>query len=264
MFMFSHIVGKMFNKGIVEPPIVKQKCFATIQENEEVELLKLKYEKLQFIEETEKEREKTVESKASMFIGSTSIMGAIIIGCANLVLDGTYAYSYVNMCVLSFMLILIYCLGCSIIYSILTLRKRKLWYLGIDDLQNTTNKKEYYTKLIDSTIIIIKHNEIVINSKVDLMQKAQQCFVSFWIWSGVFFVNLLAYHVFHAYGVWMSFETMIGVFVTLILSCIIYLILKNVVDNLKKDAGDNELPDVETEIRSVCMMMVSKEERGTE
>ena len=98
------------------------------------------------------------------------------------------------------MLILIYCLGRSIIYSILTLRKRTFWYLGIDDLQNTTNRKEHYKKLIKSTIKIIKHNEAVINSKVDSMQTAQESFVNFWIWSGLFFVNLLVYHFLHAYG----------------------------------------------------------------
>lgn len=122
-----------------------------VQGNDEIEFLKLKYEKLQYIDEKERERDKTIENKASMFIGSTSIMGAIIIGCANLVSNGSSTYSYVNMCILLFMLILIYCLGRSITYSVLTLRKRKFWNLGVDDLENTTNKKDHYKKLIDST-----------------------------------------------------------------------------------------------------------------
>ena len=58
-----------------------------------------------------------------------------------------------------FLCILIFCLGRSITYSVLTLRKRRFWYLGIDDLENTGNKEEYYKKLIDSTIRIIKHNQ---------------------------------------------------------------------------------------------------------
>lgn len=259
MFMLTRIVDNMLNRWINKSSLVQQKNHTTTLENNEVELLKLKYEKLQYIEEKENERDKTVESKASMFIGSTSIMGAIIIGCANLVLDGTNTISYVNLCVFSFLLILIYCLGRSIIYSVLTLRKRKFWSLGIDDLQNTTNKKDYYIKLIDSTIKIIKHNEILINSKVDLMQIAQQSFVSFWIWSGVFFVNLLAYHVCHAYGIGMSWDTMIKVFVTLLLSGIVYLVLANMVDSLKREKED-ETPNVDDQIHSVCMMAVSKEE----
>lgn len=255
--MFSRIVSYLLNSGNVDTPKVKQKDMAALLVNDEIELLKLKYEKLQYIEEKEKERDKTVENKASMFIGSTSIMGAIIIGCANLVLDGDQVYSYVNMCILVFMLILIFCLGRSIIYSVLTLRKRKFWYLGIDDLQNIINEKDYYTRLIDSTIKIIRHNETVINSKVDLMQMAQQSFVSFWIWSGVFFVNLLAYHVFHAYGIGMSWDMMFKVLVTLILSAVVYMVVDNVVENLKQDEGDNDVPDVEDEIRAVCLMAVN-------
>lgn len=258
MFMLTHIVDNMLNRWINKSSLVQQKNHTTTSENSEVELLKLKYEKLQFIEEKENERDKTVESKASMFIGSTSIMGAIIIGCANLVLDGTNTISYVNLCVFSFLLILIYCLGRSIIYSVLTLRKRKFWSLGIDDLQNTTNKRDYYTKLIESTIKIIKHNETVINSKVDLMKIAQQSFVSFWIWAGVFFVNMLAYHIFHAYGIGMSWDTMIKVLVTLLLSGIVYLVLANMVDSLKRE--EDETSNVEDKIHAVCMMAVSREE----
>lgn len=265
MFMlFSRIVSRMLKKEDGCSPVLTQKNQTVASKNDEVELLMLKYEKLQYIQEKEKERNKTVENKASMFIGSTSIMGAIIIGCVNLVLNGNKTYSYVNMCILLFMLILIYCLGRSITYSVLTLRKRKFWYLGIDDLQNTTNKKEYYTKLIDSTIKIIKHNQTVINNKVDLMQIAQESFVSFWIWSGVFFVNLLLYQLFHAYDIGLSRHTMIMVLMTMLLSGVVYLIVTNVVESLKIEDDDMEMPDVEADIRSVCMVMVSRKDNDEE
>lgn len=232
--------------------------------NEEVELLKLKYEKLQYIDEKERERDKTVENKASMFIGSTSIMGAIIIGCANLVLDSSNAYSYVNLCILSFMVILIYYLGRSIMYSVLTLRKRTFWFLGVNDLENTTNKKQHYKKLIESTIKIIKHNEAVINSKVDSMQIAQESFVNFWIWSGVFFVNLLAYHVFHAYGIGLSWDTLLWVLITMTISGIGYLVVSTMVNRLKKTDEDEARPNVDEDIRAVCLMAISRIEEGTE
>lgn len=259
MFMFFCKNNKKLNTDKSSRPDVKQQD-NTIKEGEEVELLRMKYEKLQFIEQKENERDKTVENKASMFIGSTSIMGAIIIGCANLVLDGSNAYSYVNMCILLFMLILIYCLGRSITYSVLTLRKRKFWYLGIDDLQNTTNKKDHYIKLIDSTIRIIKHNQGVINSKVDYMQIAQESFVNFWIWSGLFFINLLAFHVFHAYGIGLSWNTTLWVLLTFLLSGIGYLMMAGMVDKLRKTDEDEIIPTVDDEIRAVCMMSVSREE----
>lgn len=265
MFMlFSRIVSYLLKKEDGDSPAIKQKNQIVASKNDEVELLMLKYEKLQYIQEKEKERNKTVENKASMFIGSTSIMGAIIIGCVNLVLNGNKTCSYVNMCILLFMLILICCLGCSITYSVLTLRKRLFYHLGIDDLQNTTNKKEFYTKLIESTIKIIKHNQTLINSKVDLMQIAQESFVSFWIWSGVFFVNLLLYQLFHAYDVGLSRSTMIMVLMTMLLSGVVYLLVIEVIESLKKEDGDKETPNVEAEIRSVCMIMVSKEDNDEE
>ena len=224
----------------------------------DIELLKLKYEKLLYIDEKERDRDKTVETKASMFIGSTSIMGAIIIGSANLVSDSTSTLSYVNTCILLFMCILIFCLGRSITYSVLTLRKRRFWYLGIDDLENSGNKKDYYVKLIDSTIKIIKHNEGVINSKVDSMQVAQESFVDFWIWSGIFFINLVLFHLFHAYGIGWSSDMLIRVVMTMMLSGVVFLVVNTRVERLKTTGEDEHVPDVDKEIRAVCMMAVSK------
>lgn len=260
MLMFFSLIRNIINSNTPASSDKKHQNNNWVCENDEVDLLKLKYEKLQYIDEKERERDKTVENKASMFIGSTSIMGAIIIGCANLVSDGANTYSYVNMCILAFMLILIYCLGRSIIYSILTLRKRTFWYLGIDDLQNTTNKKEHYQKLIDSTIKIIKHNEAVINSKVDSMQTAQESFVNFWIWSGLFFVNLLAFHFLHAYGIGLTWDTILWIIITMALSGIGYLVIANLVSRLKKTDEDDARPNVDDAIRAVCLMAVSQME----
>lgn len=257
MFMLFGLIRNLMKSNMPANSGKKLQNRESVCENEEIELLKLKYEKLQYIDEKERERDKTVENKASMFIGSTSIMGAIIIGCANLVSDGVNSYSYVNLCILSFMLILIYCLGRSIIYSILTLRKRTFWYLGIDDLQNTTNKKEHYQKLINSTIKIIKHNEVVINSKVDSMQTAQEWFVNFWICSGLFFLNLLLYHLLHAYGIELTWKTVWWVIITIALSGIGYLVVANLIAGLRKTDADDARPNVDESIKAVCMMTVS-------
>ena len=149
-------------------------------------------------------------------------------------------------------------MGRSITYSVLTLRKRKFWNLGVDDLENTTNKKDHYKKLIDSTIKIIKHNEAIINSKVDSMQIAQESFVDFWIWSGVFFMNILVYHVFHAYEIRLSGYTLLLVLVTMILSGIGYMVVESMVERLKKSDEDEAKPNVDETIRSVCLMAVSR------
>ena len=228
---------KRFKYSFISSPIEETNTRKLSGEDKEIEILMLKYEKLQFIEEKERERDDIIEKKASMFIGSTSIMGAVIIGCSNLVTDSSGTFSYVNMCILSLMVILIYNLGRSITYSVLTLRKRNYWTLGVEDLQqDNLNKEEYYKKLIDSTIRIIKHNQHIINRKVDSMQIAQESFIDFWVWSGIFLVNLLAYHIFHAYDICFSWSTLPMVFVTLVLSIIGYLIVGYMV---KKENGDN-------------------------
>ena len=132
------------------------------------------------------------------------------------------------------MLILVFCLGRSITYSVLTLRKRNFWCLDVNDLEDTIKKEDHYKKLIESTIKIIEYNKAIINSKVDSMQIAQESFIDFWIWSGVFFVNLLAYHVFHAYGIGLSWYTLQWVLVTMTLSGIGYLVVLSMVEILKK------------------------------
>lgn len=234
MFMFFSLIRNILSSNTHACSDEFHQDNKCVREDDEIELLKFKFEKLLLIYEKERERDKIVENKASMFIGSTSIMGAIIIGCANWVSNASNTYSYVNICILLFMLILVFCLGRSIIYSVLTLRKRKYCCLGVNDIENTTKKEDYYKKLIESTIKIIKHNEAVINSKVDSMEVAQVSFVDFWIWSGVFFVNLLAYHVFHTYGIGLSWYTLQWVLVTMTLSGIGYLVVSNMVEILKK------------------------------
>lgn len=68
----------------------------TNQEDEQLEVLKLKYEKLCYFLEEERDRRKTVEGKASIFIGTTSIMGAILVGCSKLIFDETDDGKIVN------------------------------------------------------------------------------------------------------------------------------------------------------------------------
>lgn len=234
MFMFFSLIRKILSSNTLACSDEIHQGNKSVREDDEIELLKLKYENLLFIYEKERERDKIVENKASMFIGSTSIMGAIVVGCANLVSNGSSTYSYVNICIFLFMLILVFCLGRSITYSVLTLRKRNFWCLDVNGLEDTIKKEDHYKKLIESTIKIIEYNKAIINSKVDSMQIAQESFIDFWIWSGVFFVNLLAYHVFHAYGIGLSWYTLQWVLVTMTLSGIGYLVVLSMVEILKK------------------------------
>ena len=95
------------------------------------------------------------------------------------------------------------------------------------------------------------------------MQIAQESFVNFWIWSGVFFVNLLAYHVFHAYGIGLSWDTLLWVLITMTISGIGYLVVSTMVNRLKKTDEDEARPNVDEDIRAVCLMAISRIEEGT-
>ena len=90
------------------------------------------------------------------------------------------------------------------------------------------------------------------------MQIAQESFVDFWIWSGVFFMNILVYHVFHAYEIRLSGYTLLLVLVTMILSGIGYMVVESMVERLKKSDEDEAKPKVDETIRSVCLMAVSR------
>ena len=93
------------------------------------------------------------------------------------------------------------------------------------------------------------------------MQTAQESFVNFWIWSGLFFVNLLAFHLFHAYGVGLTWDTILWVIITMALSGIGYLVMANLIAGLRKTDADDAKPNVDETIRAVCMMTVSQIER---
>lgn len=106
--------------------------------------------------------------------------------------------------------------------------------------------------------VSIKHNEALINSKVDSMEIAQESFVDFWIWSGVFFMNILVYHVFHAYGMGVSWNTLLRVIVTMALSGIGYLVVASMVARWKNSDEDEANPNVDDEIRAVSLMSISR------
>lgn len=145
---------------------------------DETDMLKLKYEFMLRVLDREKERDKTIESKASMFIGSTSIMGTIMTtGLGYLSKRDNDINIFSVLC----LVVLIYYMMRSITYALLALRKRTYYYLAKNDIENATDKKTYYEGLINSIDIVLKQNQQNTNSKVDYMELAQKNFFCFWI-----------------------------------------------------------------------------------
>ena len=134
----------------------------TNQEDEQLEVLKLKYEKLCYFLEEERDRRKTVEGKASIFIGTTSIMGAILVGCSKLIFDETDDGKIVNTFILVSMLVLVAILASTIWYSVKVLKKRTYWKLATNDLVNIANRKQYYIEMISSMTLIPQHYSLTL------------------------------------------------------------------------------------------------------
>lgn len=244
--------------------LCSQKSAKMKTKDDDIELLKLKYEMLRSILEREKDRNKTVESKASLFIGSTSIVGAILVGCSKLVSDGSGEPMYLNTIILLFMSVLVCLLSCAIWHSIQVLRKRTYWMLGIEDVENLDNRKDFYLKLIAATIKIIKHNEQLINDKVDSMEMAQRRFVDFGLFSIVYIVDLLVFKFLSIFELQLWLTSLILLLVVGCLTVMGYLFLSRLGDR-DKIAEKNNV-NVDGQITSVCFMGYSskKESSGPE
>ena len=77
-------------------------------------------------------------------------------------------------------------------------------------------------------------------------------------------MNLLVYHILHADGIGLTWNTVLWVMITMALSGIGYLVMANLVARLKKTDEDDARPNVDDAIRAVCLMAVSQMEGGEE
>lgn len=146
-------------------------------DSDEIEILRLKYTYYKNILDQERERMKIVESKASMFIGSTSILGALLVGCFNLV---SQRVTGIHIISIGFLFLMVWFLAKAIIHSIQAVRKRVFYMLEFSDFDGIGNEKEYYETMIEKITIVYKQNQEVVNRKVGHMSEAQSYFKKFW------------------------------------------------------------------------------------
>lgn len=230
----------------------------TNQEDEQLEVLKLKYEKLCYFLEEERDRRKTVEGKASIFIGTTSIMGAILVGCSKLIFDETDDGKIVNTFILVSMLVLVAILASTIWYSVKVLKKRTYWKLATNDLENIANRKQYYIEMISSMIKILKFNETVINMKVDNMELAHMRFLDFWLFSVIYILDLFVFKILNVYCIEPEARLLGVLFITIVLSVIGYLCLTHFLKKYQQtNFTDEENFKINELIDTVCCLSIS-------
>ena len=137
--------------------------------------LKVALEIVQKINTDEQDRNRTIETKSLVFIGSIGFIIAFIIGITNLLLTSKHVYFNaltVGMILVSTVLTAYF--AASSLYSIKALSKQKFQVLKYEDVIKAD--KNYLKDLIAKTINNSKENALTINLRVDYMTMAQEYF----------------------------------------------------------------------------------------
>lgn len=125
--------------------------------------------------ESEKERERSVESKSALFIGTISVVTSIVIGVTTILVNaGKFNPSIFILVFLLFLLTLY--MSRTVWFSIKALERQKYYSLSISDFLIKDADDVYYKKIIAEINNKISQNAITINNKVDSMTMAQEYF----------------------------------------------------------------------------------------
>mgnify|MGYP006887394505 FL=1 len=124
---------------------------------------------------SESDRRKGIESKASLFIGTISVVTSVVLGVTSiLVKEIEFDLTVLFLIVLLFILTIY--MSRTIWFSIQALERKAYHIFSVEDVLINDSNEEYYKKLIAKIANIIYHNTSIINSKVDSMTMAQEYF----------------------------------------------------------------------------------------
>ena len=125
--------------------------------------------------EAETERKKTVEGKASLFIGTISIVTSFVIGVTSVLVKVNDFNITISALVFLLFVLTVY-MARTVWFSIKALERKNYYSISINDFLISDSDDKYYRKLIAEIINKIKKNSLTINSKVDNMTMAQEYF----------------------------------------------------------------------------------------
>jgi len=135
--------------------------------------IKIAFELAQKIYNDEQDRNKTIETKSVVFVGSIGFVIAIIIGITNFLLSGQNVYfNAITAGIVLVTIVLIAYLVRSSWYSIKALTRQKFQVLRFDDI--IKHDKNYLKQIIAKIINSSKENSKIINLRVDYMTMAQE------------------------------------------------------------------------------------------
>jgi len=144
--------------------------------------------------ESEEDRNKNVESKSSLFIGTISVVTTVAIGVTTvLVKESEFKFSLCVLVLLLFFLT-IYMVR-TVWFSIKALERRNYFSLSENDFLISATGDEFTKKLISAIANKTKKNSTTINSKVDNMVMAQEYFKRAIVVVAVYAFVLLFYYI---------------------------------------------------------------------
>jgi cation transport ATPase len=125
--------------------------------------------------EAEEDRKKTVESKASLFIGTISVVTSVVIGITSVLINKNEINA--TTCFIVFLLfILTVYMARTIWFSIQALERKNYHTISVNDFLIKEANDDYYKSLITEITNKIYKNYAAINDKVDSMTMAQEYF----------------------------------------------------------------------------------------
>jgi hypothetical protein len=124
---------------------------------------------------SEADRRKSIEGKASLFIGTISVVTSVVLGVTSiLVKENDFDITISALIILLFVLTLY--MSRTIWFSIQALERKNYYSISVNDFLLDDSNDEYYKKLIAEIANKINKNALTINSKVDSMTMAQEYF----------------------------------------------------------------------------------------
>ena len=157
--------------------------------------LKIAFEMVQKIDTDEQDRNRTIETKSLIFIGSIGFVIAFIIGITNILLTSNHVYfSALTMGIVLTSSVLIAYFVTSSLYSIKALTRQRFQVLKFEEVIKAD--KSYLKELIAKIINDSRENARTINLRVDYMTMAQEYFkrgiIALFIYSLFVFAVILA------------------------------------------------------------------------
>lgn len=121
----------------------------------------------------EAERLKSIESKASLFIGTISVVTSVVLGVTSILIkENIFDITVVILVLLLFVLTLY--MSRTVWFSIKAMERKSYYSMSINDFLIDNTDDNYYKQLIAKIANNINKNEGTINGKVDHMTMAQE------------------------------------------------------------------------------------------